>query len=222
MPLPAFALNMDNNNYRPSKAEPRRSDRNFRSENTIRSIPEVGPRAMTNSMVKKISLLIILLFSLPIVLPLATRKMSSFIQGRRDTEAGLFPACKRMIDDYFNDPGITLTSVKAVPDSSRKSGNIVNGEIDISYSLSGSSELSPEDGAKVYATGIAIGLDPKEVAESVASRIGDGQPYNYRRRLEYSYSRKNDQCLFGNKVIDLDENRELETAVPSILNETRL
>jgi hypothetical protein len=180
---------------------------------------------MTNSVAKKIPLLAALLISLPIVLPLATRKISGFLQDRRDTETGLFPACKRKIENYFNDPGDTLTSIKAVPDSRQKSSDIVNGKIDISYSLSGSSELTPEDGAKAYATGVAIGLDPKEVAESVASRIGDGRPYNYnynyRRRLDYSYARKKDQCQFGNKVIDLDENKEIESAMPSALNESK-
>ena len=176
---------------------------------------------MTNSVAKKISLLAALLISLPMVLPLATRKISGFLQDRRDTETGLFPACKRKIENYFNDPGDTLTSIKAVPDSRQISSDIVNGKIDISYSLSGSSELTPEDGAKAYATGVAIGLDPKEVAESVASRMGDGQSYSYRKRLEYSYARKKNQCIFGSKVIDLDEKRQVESAMPSILNESK-
>lgn len=176
---------------------------------------------MKNSIAKKISLLAALLIGLPMVLPLATRKIGGFLQDSRDAEAGLFPACKRKIQNYFNDPGDTLTSIKVVPGSRRNSGDIVNGEIDISYSLGGSSDLSPEDGAKAYAAGIAIGLDPKEVAESVTSRIGGSQRYNYRRRLEYSYSQKTDQCLFGNKVIDLDENKKIESAMPSILNESK-
>jgi hypothetical protein len=176
---------------------------------------------MTNSVAKKISLLAALLISLPMVLPLATRKISGFLQDRRDTETGLFPACTRKIENYFNDPGDTLTSIKAVPDSRQISSDIVNGKIDISYSLSGSSELTPEDGAKAYATGVAIGLDPKEVAESVASRMGDGQSYSYRKRLEYSYARKKNQCIFGNKVIDLDEKRQVESAMTSILNESK-
>jgi hypothetical protein len=177
---------------------------------------------MKNSVAKKISLLAALLIGLPIVLPFATRKIGGFLQDRRDADAGLFPTCKRKIQNYFNDPGDTLTSIKVVPGSRRSSSDIVNGGIDISYSLGGSRELSPEDGAKAYAAGIAIGLDPKEVAESVTSRIGDGQQYNYRRRLEYSYSQKTDQCFFVNKVIDLDENKEIESAMPSILNESKL
>lgn len=176
---------------------------------------------MANDVAKKISLLAALLASLPIILPLATRKISGFLQDRRDAETGLFPACKRKIENYFNDPGDTLTSIKAVPGSWQKSSDIVNGEIDVSYSLGESSELSPEDGANAYATGVAIGLDPKEVAESVASRMGDGQSYSYRKRLEYSYARKKDQCIFGNKVIDLNENRQIESAMPSILNESK-
>jgi hypothetical protein len=176
---------------------------------------------MANDVAKKISLLAALLVSLPIILPLATRKISGFLQNRRDAETGLFPACKRKIENYFNDPGYTLTSIKAVPGGWQRNSDIVNGKIDISYSLAGSSELSPEDGANAYATGVAIGLDPKEVAESVASRMGDGQSYSYRKRLEYSYVRKEDQCFFGDKVIDLDENKEIESAIPSILNKAK-
>jgi len=176
---------------------------------------------MANSVAKKISLLAALLVSLPAILPLATRNISGFLQDRRDAEAGLFPACKRKIENYFGGPGDTLTSIKAVPGSWQRNSDIVNGKIDISYSLGGSSELSPEDGAKAYATGVAIGLDPKEAAESVASRMGDGQSYSYRKRLEYTYARKKDQCTFGDKVIDLDENKEIESAMPSILNKAK-
>jgi hypothetical protein len=145
--------------------------------------------------------MLILILSLAIKVALEAEEVS------KAPKTGVFPACKTKVSGYYGGPNSSLTVI-GVPSSIAERDGIIIGKIDIEYSVYYPG-AAPEDAARAYAAGVAIGLDPSDMADS-AARAMDSSSSVYKRRIKFAYEPNSKSCYLDGKVIDTETGKTVK------------